>query len=166
MVHQDATNGRERGRTSSIIKAGTRYSDCTVTPQQTAGHVGASGITLIELVIVIAIVAVLAAIAVPEYSRYQDKARLTSSISLLDAVRTDLEAYREKSEAYPATINFADFTDQDGKPVVMSLSKESLQTKMFSWDSYSVDKDTFKIICRGIDIGHTVLTLTQAGMVQ
>jgi prepilin-type N-terminal cleavage/methylation domain-containing protein len=151
-------------RESSILREGL-YPDRPLAPQQTTGNSLAPGFTLIEIIVAISIIAVLIAIAVPGYSRYRDKAKLTSSISLLASIRTDLEVYREKREAYPDSINFADFTDQDGKKVVTSLSNESLHAKMHSWESYIAGKDTFTITCRAIDAAHTVLMLNQTGLV-
>lgn len=126
----------------------------------------AGGFTLIEVLIVIAVIAVLAAIAVPAYSRYQDSAKLASSISLLTTVRTDLEAYRDKNKEFPASVNFSDFTDQDGEQVILSLSAESLRRQMFSWDSYAAEDGSYEITCRAIDAKHTVLKLTPTAITQ
>jgi len=124
----------------------------------------AGGFTLVELLIVLAILAVLSAIAIPQYFRYLDSARVTVSISVMDSFRKELAAYNLQYGAYPATINFADFTDQDGRPILTALSQGYFQAKMRSWDSYVVSGQTYTITVTAIDSRHTVLTLTPYGV--
>jgi prepilin-type N-terminal cleavage/methylation domain-containing protein len=131
--------------------------------ERTASGKKARGFTLVELLIVIAIIGLLAGIAVPAYHNYLDKARLTVSVSLMDAFRKDLEAYQIEHAVYPGTINFADFTDQNGHSVLLALTPAVARAKIFSWDSYVVSVGTYTVTAKAIDSTHTVITLTPTG---
>ena len=125
------------------------------------------GFTLIELVVVLAIIGIIAVIAIPSYYGYIDKARLTVSISVMDALRKDMEAYYNQYQAYPTPpVDFTNFTDQNGNSILLALDASVLNKKMFSWDSYDyVASDlTYTITAKAIDSNHTVLTLTREGV--
>ena len=61
------------------------------------------GFTLIELMIVVAIIGILAAIAIPNFMRYQARARQSEARINLGGIGTNAEAWRADSSTYVAT---------------------------------------------------------------
>lgn len=61
------------------------------------------GFTLIELMIAIAIIAILAAIAIPNYSQYIVRSKLTESTGALADVRVRMEQFYQDNRNYGAT---------------------------------------------------------------
>ena len=60
------------------------------------------GFTLIELMIVVAIIAILAAIAIPQYKKFQQKARAAEAKTNLGAIATCEETYKAENDKYLA----------------------------------------------------------------
>ena len=60
------------------------------------------GFTLIEVMITVAIVAILAAIALPSYSDYVRRGRLTEALSALSNMRVKMEQYFQDNRSYVA----------------------------------------------------------------
>ncbi len=58
------------------------------------------GFTLIELMITVAIVAILAAIAIPSYSEYLRRGRVTEAVSTLSGMRVKMEQYFQDNRTY------------------------------------------------------------------
>jgi type IV pilus assembly protein PilA len=86
-------------------------------------HNRKGGFTLIELMIVVAIIGILAAIAIPNFLRFQLKAKSSEGKTNLAAIRTAEESYYSEfgvyvsSSASPATIGKnqkTDFANTDG----------------------------------------------------
>ncbi len=61
------------------------------------------GFTLIELMIVVAIIGILAAIAIPNFMRYQARARQSEARMSLGAIGTNAAAWRAESGTYVGT---------------------------------------------------------------
>ena len=67
------------------------------------------GFTLIELMIAVGIIAILAAIAIPSYTDYVRRGRITEAISTLSGMRVKMEQYFQDNRSYvgacaPATV--------------------------------------------------------------
>jgi type IV pilus assembly protein PilE len=59
-----------------------------------------SGFTLIELMVTVAIVAILAAIAIPNYTDYVRRGKITEATAALLAMRTKMEQYFQDNRSY------------------------------------------------------------------
>jgi type IV pilus assembly protein PilA len=62
------------------------------------------GFTLIELMIVVAIIGILAAIAIPAYSDYTKRAKVTELVTAGSACKASVSEYFQAQGAYPANI--------------------------------------------------------------
>ena len=60
----------------------------------------ASGFSLIEIMIVIGIIAILAAIAVPNYSDYIRRGKITEGLAQLSSLRLQMEQYFQDNRTY------------------------------------------------------------------
>ena len=89
---------------------------------QTMKHSAQKGFTLIELMIVVAIIGILAAIAIPAYSDYTIKARVSEAASLSGAAKTAVDIYFSEYGTLngakgPTTLGIGDPSDYKAKYV-------------------------------------------------
>lgn len=64
-----------------------------------------TGITLMELMIIVALVGLMAAVAVPAYSDYVDRARVSQAVSDIGTISLDIDRFRlSNGDALPADL--------------------------------------------------------------
>ena len=80
------------------------------------------GFTLIELMIVVAIIGILAAVAIPAYSDYTIRAKVTEGIGMAAAAKTAVSEYRLSKAGFPSTNASAGISGTISSPFVSSLT--------------------------------------------
>lgn len=94
-----------------------------------SGH-GSTGFTLVELVVAIAIIFVLATVAVPSYSNYRDRAKVSQAITDIGALNVKARHYILENRFPPpslAAIGAAGQLDPWGNPYVyVDLTTEGI----------------------------------------
>ncbi|OOE95050.1 pilin [Salinivibrio sp. AR640] len=86
------------------------------------------GFSLIELLIVVGIIAALSAIAIPQYQKYQDKAKVTAAIATLTNMRSVVEAEIMEEGVFPENNKKEDLGIPD--TVTLNPTKDSVKGNM------------------------------------
>jgi type IV pilus assembly protein PilA len=69
------------------------------------------GFTLIELMIVVAIIGILAAIAIPAYSDYTERAKVSELVTIASACKGSMTEYYQSEGTFPGTLEEAGCND-------------------------------------------------------
>jgi len=109
----------------------------------------AAGFTLIELMIVVAIIAVLAAIALPIYSDYITRSKLTEAQNNLSTLRVAMEQYFQDYRQYiPASSSSTATNCGVSMPTATTGSAGASMAKYFSY-SCTATASTYTITATG-----------------
>ena len=114
------------------------------------------GFTLIELVLAVALVAMLAAMAVPAYSQFAERGRVSAAISDMGRIQLAVERFRlNNSDELPATLSevgLGDLRDPWGRPYAYLNIALAANPALLRKDKNLVPINTdFDLYSRGAD---------------
>lgn len=92
-----------------------------------------SGFTLIEVMITVAILAILAAVALPQYSQYVMRGRITEATSNLSTARVRMEQYFQDNRTYVNACNAGTVA-----PPIPSTTSFSFACSGLAADTYTI----------------------------
>jgi type IV pilus assembly protein PilE len=99
------------------------------------------GFTLIEVMIVVAIIAILAAVALPAYSDYIKRSKITEAASTLSSMRVKMEQYFQDNRSYAGACGIA-------PPV--TVANQPADTANFQYRCPNVAATAYTITATGI----------------
>lgn len=117
---------------------------------------GARGFTLIELMVVIAIAAILAAVALPSYTDYVRRGKITEATSTLSELRLRAEKYFADNRSY-----------QPSPPsgTTVGFSTVANGTQYFTYACTAATSDTFTCAATGVgDLGGFAYTINESNV--
>lgn len=120
---------------------------------------GRSGLTLIELIVVMIILTTLITIAFSIYNNFINKAKITVAQSVLTNVQKNIEVYNMDKGSYPASIDFTNCIDDQGRTVLDPTLCDQLKKDLFS-NNYTVNGTSYELKAQAKDAKNTLLTLT------
>ena len=102
----------------------------------------ATGFTLIEVLVTVAIVAILAAIAIPNYTDYVKRGKLTEATSTLLSMRTKMEQYFQDNRSYttPGAPVLAPCTANSSVPIP-TLKYFTITCPVLTATTYTIQAD-------------------------
>ena len=109
------------------------------------------GFTLIELMIVVAIVGILAAIALPAYSDYVIRSKMSEAVAAVAACKTSVSEFTATRNILPAN------NTEAGCSVI---GTQYVDATSAGWNGAAI---VYKSANTGAKVGECVLTLTPAG---
>jgi type IV pilus assembly protein PilA len=89
----------------------------------------AKGFTLIELMIVVAIIGILAAIAIPNFSKFQARAKQSEAKSNLKGVFTAQKSWFQEKDAYSTAVGHIGFAPERGNRYAYRIGPGALEPR-------------------------------------
>ncbi len=114
-------------------------------------HIRRGGFTLIELMIVVAIIGILAAIAIPNFLRFQLKAKSSEGKTNLAAIRTAEESYFAEYGAYVSADPSPAAVADNNKKITFSHATDGVGFDIVGWEPEGMVYFNYSVSIQGND---------------